>query len=266
MQPKLPAGWESWQLEELLGEGSYGSVYKASRNLGGSKLYSAIKIIRIPSSENEIRAMILETGSKEAGDMAKECIQEIAAMNTLKGITNIVSVEDSRIEENEDGSSWTIYIRMELLTPFQEYRLNHVMTEKDIIQLGTDLCNALSYCEKVRIIHRDIKPSNVFVSELGNYKLGDFGVARKLDRTNGLYSMKGTSPYMATEVFNGQPYDQRADIYSLGLMLYKQLNKNRDPFIDLNKPIASARDREEASFTARSRSSGSPPAKTRSGR
>ena len=92
MQPKLPAGWESWQLEELLGEGSYGSVYKASRNLGGSKLYSAIKIIRIPSSENEIRAMILETGSKEAasayyGDMAKECIQEIAAMNTLKSIS-----------------------------------------------------------------------------------------------------------------------------------------------------------------------------------
>ena len=70
--------------------------------------------------------------------------KEIAAMNALKGITNIVSVEDSTIQENEDGSGWTIFIRMELLTPFQEYRLKHVPTEKDTIQLGLDLCNALA--------------------------------------------------------------------------------------------------------------------------
>ena len=249
--PKLPEGWESWRLEEPLGEGSYGTVWKASSSLGNSVIYSAIKIIRIPKTEAEFKAMISETGSVESareyyGEMAKDFIQEIAAMNALKGISNIVSVEDSKVREDPDGNSWTIFIRMELLTPFTEYRSRHAMTEEDVIRLGIDMCRALTYCEKVNIIHRDIKPSNVFLSDLGNFKLGDFGVARRLDRTSGLYSMKGTKPFMAPEVFNGQSYDHRADTYSLGLMLYNQLNRNREPFLDLEKKIPSLKDREEA--------------------
>ena len=221
-KPLLPDGWESWHLEEILGEGSYGTVWKASSSLGSSTIYSAIKIIRIPRSEAEFRLVVSETGSIDSareyyGEMAKDFLQEIAAMNALKGISNIVSVEDSKIQENPEENSWSIFIRMELLTPFQEYKSQHIMSEEEIIRLGTDLCNALIYCEKVNIIHRDIKPSNVFLSNLGNFKLGDFGVARQLDRTSGLYSMKGTKPFMAPEVFNGQPYDHRVDIYSLGL-------------------------------------------------
>ena len=264
-KPLLPDGWESWHLEEILGEGSYGTVWKASSSLGSSTIYSAIKIIRIPRSEAEFRLVVSETGSIDSareyyGEMAKDFLQEIAAMNALKGISNIVSVEDSKIQENPEENSWSIFIRMELLTPFQEYKSQHIMSEEEIIRLGTDLCNALIYCEKVNIIHRDIKPSNVFLSNLGNFKLGDFGVARQLDRTSGLYSMKGTKPFMAPEVFNGQPYDHRVDIYSLGLMLYCQLNRNREPFLNLNKKIPSPKDREEAMIRRISGEKLSPPA------
>ena len=109
------------------------------------------------------------------------------------------------------------------------------MTEREVIRLGIDICNALDLCEEKHIIHRDIKPANIFVNDKTPrhvfYKPGDFGVARNLaSLTQGL-SKKGTPNYMAPEVVNGKPYDHRADIYSLGITLYRLLNGNRLPLV-----------------------------------
>ena len=247
----LPQNWDAWQITGILGEGAYGIVCRAERAIGAEIITSAVKIIQVPSRESETDSMIYELGNKDAArqyyqDMVDDFIQEIRAMDALKGITNIVSIEDCAVVERKDRIGWTIFIRMEYLTPFPEYVQTHTLTESDIIRLGLDICTALSYCEKANIIHRDIKPSNIFVSPMGHFKLGDFGVARKLDQTSGVYSAKGTFPYMAPEVFNRQPYDRRADLYSLGLVLHHLLNRNREPFVDLDKQIVSIRDREEA--------------------
>ena len=247
----MPPGWEAWQLTDVLGEGAYGIVYRAHRQIGADTFESAIKVTRVPDSQHEAQAMARELGGTAAAqsyyrDIVHGCIQEIRVMNGLKGITNIVSVEDYELVADEEALSWTIFIRMELLTSFQEYQQSHAMTEDEVLRLGKDICMALSYCEKANIIHRDIKPSNIFVSSMGSFKLGDFGVARKLDQTTGLYSSKGTYPYMAPEILAGQPYDNRADIYSLGLVLYRLLNRNREPFLSLDKQMLYQRDREEA--------------------
>ena len=92
------------------------------------------------------------------------------------------------------------------------------------------MCKALEVCQKFNIIHRDIKPSNIFVSETGNFKLGDFGVARTLEKTSSGLSKKGTYTYMAPEVYTGAAYNSNVDIYSLGIVLYKLLNNNFEPF------------------------------------
>ena len=249
--PTLPKGWESWKPEALIGEGAYGAVYKASHTIGSVTDYSAVKIIRIPENDSRKAAMIRELGSVENAreyfrDMVDSCIREIDTMIGLKGITNIVSVEDSALAEDPDGFGWTIYIRMELLQSFPDYMQEHTLTEAEAVRVGIDICTALTYCEKAGIIHRDIKPSNIFRSQMGNFKLGDFGVARKTDKTDGLYSARGTYPFMAPEIFNGQSYDKRADIYSLGLVLYRLLNRNRDPFTDPDKRMIYMKDREEA--------------------
>ena len=168
-------------------------------------------------------------------------------MIALKGHPNIVYIEDYAVEEDPDNTTWTIFIRMEYLTPFSDYVQTHPLGESDVIRLGEDLCSALSACEKNGILHRDIKPSNIFISPAtGLFKLGDFGVARKMDRSSGVYSSKGTFPYMAPEVFFGLPYDHRSDLYSLGLVLYLLLNKNREPFVDLDKQMIYIKDRENA--------------------
>ena len=109
-----------------------------------------------------------------------------------------------------------------------------------------DLSKALEYCRKLKIIHRDIKPENIFVSRFGDFKLGDFGIARELERTMSGFSKKGTYSYMAPEMYKGEKYDSRVDIYSLGIVLYRLMNHNRLPFMSLEKQFITYRDKENA--------------------
>ena len=132
---------------------------------------------------------------------------------------------------HEDGIGWDILIQMELLTPLNRHVAEHGMTRWDVIRLGIDLCRALELCQKHDVIHRDVKPENILVSKNGDYKLGDFGIARMVKKAGSALSRKGTDAYMAPEVYKGEEYDGRADIYSLGLVMYRLLNGNCAPFL-----------------------------------
>lgn len=84
--------------------------------------------------------------------------------------------------------------------------------------------------QKKNIIHRDIKPQNIFINDNGDFKLGDFGIAKTADHTT-VATKAGTFNYMAPEVYFGNPYNHSVDIYSLGLVLYWLLNERRGPFL-----------------------------------
>ena len=118
-----------------------------------------------------------------------------------------------------------------------DYCTGKELTEKEVIKLGMDLSKALEYCRKLKIIHRDIKPENIFVSRFGDFKLGDFGIAREQAHTVGNMSKKGTYSYMAPEIYKGEKYDSSIDIYSLGIVLYELLNQNRLPFLALDQRL-----------------------------
>lgn len=120
---------------------------------------------------------------------------------------------------------------MELLTSFMKYFHHEGFRRQDLIKLGIDMCRALELCRKKEIIHRDIKPENIFISEDGNFKLGDFGVAANADKTIGRLSKKDTYSYMAPEVYKAEPYGPTVDIYSLGIILYRLLNNLKEPFL-----------------------------------
>ena len=248
---KLPQSWQDWQITEEIGEGAYGKVYRAEKDNGGVTAVSAIKIIRIPSERSELLSLRREFQSDEElrrnlKEMVDGYANEIRAMYRLQGNTHIVSIQDHAVEELDDGLSWRICIRMEYLQSFDDYAMTHSFTREDIIRLGISLCEALDVCAGSGILHRDVKPENLFVTESGQYKLGDFGIAKAMDRTVRSYSSKGTFSYMAPEVFQGKPYDTRADLYSTGIILYKLANRNRDPFIDPDKQIITQQDREQA--------------------
>ena len=163
---------------------------------------------------------------------------EIRLMESVKGYTNIVTIEDYHVVALPEGPRWVVLIRMELLTPLLQYVKDHPLDEAGVIKLGTDLCSALVVCRNKSIVHRDIKPENIFINRDGDFKLGDFGVARTLERVSTQFTRVGTYDYMAPEIYNNSidaaDIDSAAkvDIYSLGMVLYTRLNNGRLPFVD----------------------------------
>ena len=242
---------DGWNITRLLGEGSYGKVFEIERSEFGQTYRAALKVITVPQSSAEVRSVISEGMSVSQAEayfhgIVEELMHEFSIMFKLKGTANIVSCEDLRVLEHPDGIGWDILIRMELLHPLLPYVYEHPMARRDIIRLGIDICKALELCQRYNVIHRDIKPENIFISDNGDYKLGDFGIARTIERTSSGLSKKGTYSYMAPEVYAGKEYGFSVDTYSLGLVLYRMLNKNRGPFLPQPPEAITFSSREQA--------------------
>ena len=240
-----------WNIVSCLGEGSYGKVFEIERSEFGQTYRAALKVITVPQSSAEVRSVISEGMSVSQAEayfhgIVEELMHEFSIMFKLKGTANVVSCEDLRVLEHPDGIGWDILIRMELLHPLLPYVYQHPMARRDIIKLGIDICKALELCQRYNVIHRDIKPENIFISDNGDYKLGDFGIARTIERTTSGLSKKGTYSYMAPEVYAGKEYGFSVDTYSLGLVLYRMLNKNRGPFLPQPPEAITFSSREQA--------------------
>ena len=240
-----------WNIVSCLGEGSYGKVFEIERSEFGQTYRAALKVITVPQSSAEVRSVISEGMSVSQAEayfhgIVEELMHEFSIMFKLKGTANVVSCEDLRVLEHPDGIGWDILIRMELLHPLLPYVYEHPMARRDIIRLGIDICKALELCQRYNIIHRDIKPENIFISDNRDYKLGDFGIARTIERTTSGLSKKGTYSYMAPEVYAGREYGFSVDTYSLGLVLYRMLNKNRGPFLPQPPEAITFSSREQA--------------------
>ena len=245
----------NWTLKRLIGEGSFGRVFEAERWDFGTAYKSAIKIITIPQNQSEIvsarsEGMDYQSVAVYFGSLVEEIVREFKLMSELKGTSNIVSYEDHAVIKHSTGIGWDILIRMELLMPLLDYTVQQSLTRHDVIKLGMDICRALEVCQRFNVVHRDIKPENIFISKLGDYKLGDFGIARTVEKTTSGLSTKGTYTYMAPEIYRGEAYGSSVDIYSLGLVLFRLLNDNRAPFLP-NAPAPITHSDREASLIRR---------------
>lgn len=227
-----------WETVRVIGSGSSGNVYELKkRDEYGGDFHTALKVISIPSSKKEYEEMKESMPEYALRAKLREKVEEISneyrLMGVLKGHPNIVSCEDQMIVPHTDDMGWDIYIRMELLTSLPDYVHENGITGSEVMKLGSDICSALEVCKKNGIIHRDIKPQNIFVSKYGDFKLGDFGVAKAA--TMGSLDKVGTYSYMAPEVYKGKVYNESVDIYSLGMVLYWLLNERRGPFLPLGQ-------------------------------
>ena len=243
------ATWPGWETVRLIGRGSFGAVYEIERNMLGEKEKAALKVITIPQSSSDIDDLYGEGFDEESitstfKEQLRSIVAEYSLMRRLNGNSNVVNCDDVRYIQHDDGFGWDIFIKMELLTPMNK-ALGKEVPDEQVVRVGSDMCRALMLCKKHSIIHRDIKPANIFVSENGDYKLGDFGIAKTVEKTSGGTKI-GTYEYMAPEVYHDRPYGSTADIYSLGMVLYWLLNERRTPFLKLPPSLPTSAEKERA--------------------
>lgn len=241
--------WKDWKIVRRLGGGGFGTVYEIERDFYGEEELAAMKVIRIPKEESDLdddynSGMTEEEVREKYTYIQNYFSKEYQLMLEFKGHSNIVNCHDFSVVPNPDGPGCALYIRMELLKPLKEVLKTETFSELRIVQLGIDICRALEICERRDVIHRDIKPDNIMMSDFGNFKLGDFGIARTMEKTMSA-SMAGTDWYMAPEVAKKMKYGKSVDTYSLGLVLYWLLNDGRLPFVP-EKDRISAKDMQAA--------------------
>ena len=239
-----------WDVVRKIGEGSFGGVYEVHRTLPDGRVEkAALKKLTVPKDNSEIRELYSQSFSRETitahyKEQVRELAKEYTLTQELNSCKNVVACHDVQCVQHADGIGWDIYIRMELLKPLKLV-LSADYQEMTVLKLGLSLCNALLACQEHHIVHRDIKPENILVSDRGEFKLGDFGIAKVSEKT-ATGTMTGTMGYMAPEVANRWHYGAQADIYSLGMVLYWMMNRRTLPFLPFPPAIPTAAQRQEA--------------------
>ncbi|XP_040296741.1 serine/threonine-protein kinase 36 isoform X2 [Bufo bufo] len=193
---------EKYHVLELIGEGSFGRVYKGRRKYSGEVV--ALKFIpKVGRSEKELKGLK----------------REIQIMRDLRH-PNIVRMLDS-CETEREVVVVTEYAEGEL---FQILEDDGSLAEDLVRDVSAQLVSALYYLHSHRILHRDMKPQNILLGKDATVKLCDFGFARELSLdTLMVRSIKGTPLYMSPELVLERPYDHRSDLWALGCIVYELL-------------------------------------------
>ncbi len=235
MLNKIGVPFKGWNAVKEIGSGTYGSVFRIESHAGD---VCALKVIPIPTSDADLFDAVAACGNDKlkARSMFDNQLntvldREISTAKSCSDCPNVFRVyEEAVVNDPNNPALRYIMVRMELLSDLKSYLDRTSATQKDVLKMMRDVASALCYLEKKRILHRDIKTANIMVDGNGVFKLTDFGEARAQQINGNHTRYRGTPYYMAPEVQKGR-YDNRADIYSLGIVAYFFLNGRKYPFV-----------------------------------
>lgn len=206
---------------DLIGSGGFGDVYKVKNTIDESNY--AVKILNLNDIISDYYVVLREV----------RILSKLKHDNVIGYYSSWIGVDDIKEEDdNEDTSFLKLYIQMELcestLYNYLENRI--VISVQDNIKYINDICNGLIYIHNKNIVHRDIKPKNIFIID-NCLKIGDFGLSRKLIKNNKAVVLKssnniytsniGSLFYSAPELLEGGIYNEKVDIYSLGIIIFE---------------------------------------------
>jgi len=219
---ELPHSIGKYQIESVLGKGAMGVVYRAF----DSKIERTVAL-------KVLHSHLLD--GEQGDDFEQRFIQEAkAAARCLH--PNIVTVFDFGVHETTPFIVMEYVEGIELKEQLQGEKAFSFVAAIDII---TQILEALAYAHDKGVVHRDIKPANIMLMGNGRVKVSDFGVAR-LDNSDltSTGMMVGTPNYMSPEGLHGFVVDNRSDLYSVGVLLFELLTRER-PYkgVDLDEAM-----------------------------
>lgn len=227
----------SWHADSFIGTDGVSRVYRIFREENGVKRYAALKFIPLaPKDGEKVPAGVFDY-------MVNGLKSRAALISNLRSDPHILAYDGQLIRPREDGG-YDILLRTELMENLTGRISSGRLTETDAVKLGSDILSAVESAEKAGAMHGDIKPDNIFISSDGTYKLGDIGLSRCLERPD-LHEKKKAGGYTAPEISLEGRYSPACDIYSIGVIMYRILNKGKLPFMP-DSPVSSQADRKAA--------------------
>ncbi len=199
LQQLLPA----YDVLSFIAKGGMGAVYKAHQK----------------SLERNVAIKILPREFGEDHGFRRRFEDEAKAMAKLNH-PNLISVYDFGEVDH------MLYIVMEFVDgkSFHESFHGRAIAEKEVAHLVAGICEGLAHAHEAGILHRDIKPANILLDSKNRPKIGDFGLARLTEETEGEGIIYGTPDYIAPEMIkNPGAVDTRSDVFSTGVILYELL-------------------------------------------
>ena len=197
---------DRYELQEVVGTGGMSSVYRAVDTLLERNV--ALKILHPHYGDD---AEYVERFRREARSVAQ------------LSHPNIVTVID---RGESDGQQYIVFEYVDGESLKQLVDRTGPLPARRAIELGLQVAEALAFAHNAGLVHRDVKPQNVLVTEDGEAKVTDFGIARSLDVEHGVTqtgTVLGTSNYLSPEQARGQTVTPATDVYSLGVVLYELL-------------------------------------------
>ena len=197
-----------YKVKKLFGEGSFGKAFLCSRDSDDD--LCVIKQIKVEDMTKQEKEDVINESTILSKLDHPNIIKffEFFESKTPQQTFNIVT-------EYADGGDLSEKIKEQNKTPFKE---------SDILDYFTQICLALKHIHEKKIIHRDLKSGNVFLMKSGLVKLGDFGIAKTFKNTmDKAKTMVGTPYYLSPEIIQGKLYDNKSDIWSLGVLLYEMM-------------------------------------------
>ena len=203
-----------YEIGPMIGTGGMADVYEATDLRLNRKV--AVKILRSDLARDPAFVGRFKKEALAAGGLS---------------YPGIVAVYDSGV----DGSD--SYIVMELVnghTLREILQSGEHLDQAEALKIIVEVLEALDYSHHKSIVHRDVKPGNIMITDSGQVKVMDFGIARAMDdigatMTN-TWNVVGTAQYLSPEQATGESADRRSDIYSVGALMYELL-VGRPPFI-----------------------------------
>jgi serine/threonine protein kinase len=203
-----------YELRDIIGRGSMGTVYLAYDSFAQKNV--AVKVADAKASDDA-----------DAELFRKMFFNEAHAAGLLKH-PNIVEVYDAIFDDNN------YYLVMEYIQGKQTLReycnTDKLLSVDRILEIVFKCATALDYAHRKGVVHRDIKPSNILLSEKGDIKIVDFGIAHVVNaETTQITGVAGTPRYMSPEQIKDEKITSQTDLYSLGVVMYELLT-GKAPF------------------------------------
>jgi NIMA (never in mitosis gene a)-related kinase len=197
----------NFEIIQKLGDGSFSVVYKVRRKIDNN-IY-ALKKVKLQKLKDREK---------------QNALNEVRILASIKS-PFIICYKEAFIEESdkslcivmEYANNGDLYQRIA-----QFKKMNYLMDESDVWRIFIQMVKGLKVLHDLKILHRDLKSANIFLFSDGTAKIGDCNVSKVIDKEMG-YTQTGTPYYASPEVWNDCPYDNKSDIWSLGIVTYEML-------------------------------------------